>query len=72
MNTDNSSSTVTCGCVILVINLLLGGWSVNYLLAIFLAKTIPFWGAMLLGLFVGEFSIPIAFVVAILKYFNVF
>ena len=62
-----------CGCVllILVFNLLIGGWSVNYLLAFFLTKTIPFIGAALIGLIIGEISVPVAVVIAILQYFNV-
>lgn len=62
-----------CGCVLLVLllNLFIGGWSVNYLLLFFIDKTIPFIGAALIGLIVGEISIPVAVVIAILQYFGV-
>ena len=58
-----------CGCwlVVAVINLIFGGMSVNYLLTTFLEKAIPFGWAMVLGLFVGEFTIPASIVVWILK-----
>ena len=61
-----------CGCMLLllVINLLAGGWSVNYILLAFLGKTIPFWGAALIGLFAGEISIPAAIVISLLKFFG--
>jgi hypothetical protein len=71
-NSDDGSS-VGCGCFILVMvfNLLVGGWSVNYLLAYFMSETIPFIGAALIGLIVGEISVPVAIVIAILQYFSV-
>lgn len=56
---------------IVIFNLIVGGWSVNYLLAVFFAKTIPFLAAALLGLLVGEFSVPVAVVVATLRHFGV-
>lgn len=63
----------SCGCflAVVVFNLFAGGWSVNYLLLYFAAKTIPLWGAVLIGLFVGEISIPTAVVIALLKLFGV-
>ena len=62
-----------CGCMlaVLVINILAGGWSVNYLLALIVGKTIPFLAAAFIGLFVGEVSIPAAIVAAVLKFFGV-
>jgi len=73
MRHDNESSVVSCGCylVILVVNLVLGGWSVNYLLSTFLEKTLPFFWASVIGLFIGEFSIPVAIVVKILQSFGI-
>ena len=69
-NSDKSSGTVSCGCVIaiFVMNLLAGWWSVNYLLQFFLGKTLPFLGAAVIGLFTGELTIPVAVVIAILKW----
>jgi hypothetical protein len=51
--------------------MLAGGWSVNYLLNFFASKVIPFGWAMVIGLFAGEISIPVAVVVAILHMFHV-
>jgi hypothetical protein len=69
MSNRSDMSSVTCGCYILVmvINLFVGGWSVNYLLQFFLEKTVSPIAAALIGLIVGEVSIPVAIVVAILK-----
>jgi hypothetical protein len=66
-------NVVSCGCflAIAVFNLFVGGWSVNYLLLYFAAKTIPLWGAVFIGLFVGEISIPTAVVIALLRLFGV-
>lgn len=71
MKNDNKTFA-TCGCWILVLifNLIVGGWSVNYLLDFFLSKTIPFWGAMIIGIIVAEFSIPVAIVIFILRFFG--
>jgi len=65
--------TTSWGCilVILAFNLIIGGWSVNYLLVVFVGKAIPFLAAALLGLIVGEFSVPVAIVVAVLRHFGV-
>ena len=63
-------ANVGCLVIVLLFNLGVGGWSVNYLLAAFMSKTIPFWGAALIGLFVGEFSVPVAIVVALLRFFG--
>ena len=64
-----------CGCLLwialIVFNVLVGGWSVEYLLEFFLNKAIPFLGAMVIGLFVGELSVPVAIVIAILKWCKV-
>ena len=62
-----------CGCwvAVLLINLTIGGWSVSYLLESFTGKVIPFVGAALIGLIVGEISIPVAIVVWLLRLFGV-
>lgn len=66
---DGGTAGIQCGCwvIILLCNLVFGGWSVNYLLDIFAGKVIPFFWAMVIGLFAGQFSIPVAVVVWILK-----
>jgi hypothetical protein len=70
---STESSIASCGCGILLIlfNLFIGGWSVNYLLQFFLAKTISFFGAMLIGLFAGELTVPTAIVIVLLRWFKV-
>jgi hypothetical protein len=65
------AANVGCFVVMILFNLGIGGWSVNYLLAVFANKTLPFWGAALIGFFVGEFSAPAAIVVALLRHFGV-
>ncbi len=63
---------VGCGVVSAILfNLIAGGISVNYILAWF-GKDIPMLMDVLIGLIVGEFSIPIALVGYILKLFGVF
>ena len=61
------------GCIlsILLFNLLLGGWSVNFLLDFFLARTIPFVGAAGIGMVVGELSVPVAIVMFILVRYEI-
>ena len=66
---SEKESLGTCGCylAILVMNLLFGGMSVNYLLEVFLEKTMPMFWAVVVGIFVGQFSIPAAIVVWVLE-----
>jgi hypothetical protein len=70
---EEANSLFSCGCVlaVLIFNALLGSWSVNYLLLVFAGKVIPFIGALVIGLIAGEFTIPIAVIVYILKLFGV-
>lgn len=72
MSDDTDETLIQCGCLIAlaIFNILIGGWSVNYLLLTFLEKTLPFWGAALIGLFVGEFSIPVAIIVWVLHFLH--
>lgn len=69
----DSDGCANCGCglFLLLVNIFIGAWSVNYLLMFFLEKNIPWIGAALIGLFAGEVSIPVAVVVYILHYFGV-
>jgi hypothetical protein len=46
------------------------GWSVNYLLWTFLEKSLPFWGATLVGLFVGGVSLPLAIIVWVFSFLH--
>lgn len=72
-SSSGQSSLFTCGCylAIFIFNISVGGWSVNYLLQFFLDKTISFLGAAVIGLFAGELTVPVAVVIAILRFFNV-
>lgn len=71
-SSDGVDVFINCGCSLLLVifNLWIGGWSVNYLLAFFLDKTIPTLGAMLIGLFTAQLSVPVAIVIALLRYFG--
>ena len=56
------------GCfVVMILNLLLGGWSFDYCLWAIFGKDIPFWGDMICGFFAGEVTIPLAIVCFILR-----
>ena len=70
---SNNSNVGGCGCyiAILVFNLLFGGWSVNWLLETLFSKNISFFWDAVIGLFVGEISIPVAVIGAILRHFGV-
>jgi hypothetical protein len=70
----DSNTLATCGIYLLiaVVNLFLGGISVQYLIEVFTTKVIPFWGAAIIGLFAGEITIPVAVIVYLLKLFNIF
>ena len=57
--------------ILVIMNLIFGGWSVNVILSWF-GKDIPFIADGVIGLFVGEFSIPVAIIGSILKAFGVF
>lgn len=56
---------------ILVLNAVVGTWSVSEILSWF-GKTIPTWADFIIGLFVGQFSIPIAVIGKILKACGIF
>lgn len=55
----------------IIINLLIGGWSVYEILSWF-NKEIPFGWSMVIGLLIGEVTIPVAIVGKILRYCKVF
>lgn len=57
--------------IVLIINITIGAWSIMEILSWF-GKSIPLWGSILLGLFTGEFSIPIAIIGKILRVCGVF
>lgn len=57
--------------IIFAINITIGAWSIIQILSWF-GKTIPLLGSIIIDLFAGEVSIPIAIVGCILKAFKVF
>jgi len=57
--------------VILLINLTIGAWSIVEILSWF-GKSVPMVANVAIGLFLGEFSIPLAIVGKILKVCGVF
>jgi len=57
--------------MIMLINLTIGAWSVIEILSWF-GKSIPMVANVVIGLFLGEFSIPLAIVGKILKVCGVF
>jgi len=73
LNASEATSLGGCGCwiVLLVFNLALGGWSVNYLLQWWFEKNIPFIFDTIIGLFIAEVSVPVAVIGAILRHFGV-
>jgi hypothetical protein len=70
-----SGSGEGIGCFVLIIvvaiNLTIGAWSVNQILSWF-GKDIPIIADIIIGLFVGEVSIPVAIIGWILKICGVF
>jgi hypothetical protein len=56
---------------ILLLNISVGAWSVIEILSWF-GKSIPLIANVIIGLFVGEFSIPVAIIGYILKVCGVF
>jgi len=67
------SNKVGCGIYlfVLILNITVGTWSVIEILSWF-GKSIPLIANLIIGLFVGEFSIPVAVVGYLLKVFGVF
>lgn len=56
---------------ILLLNLIIGAWSVIEILSWF-GKSIPLIGSIIIGLFAGKVSIPIAIIGYILKLCGIF
>lgn len=57
--------------IVMLINLTLGAWSIIEILSWF-GKSIPLLANIIIGLFAGEISIPIAIAGCLLKLFEVF
>jgi len=56
-----------CYTIAVLAALFIGGWSVNYILINLFDKAIPFGYAMIAGLFLSQFTFPIAIIVWVLK-----
>ena len=69
----NKEAGGLCGCMvlILVINIFLGGFCFDYCLWGIFGKDIPWYADVICGLFLGEFVIPLSFVLWILSWFLV-
>ena len=63
---------LVCGITIflILIEILLGGWSVDYILS-WISKDIPFVFDIIIGFIAGTITIPIAIIGKILESFNV-
>ena len=66
LNAQETGSVLGCFALIIV-NLSLGGWCFGYSLESVFGKDIPWYGDMVAGLFLGQFTIPSAVVCWILK-----
>lgn len=55
------TSGLSCGCivVILITNLLLGGFAVDYCTNTIAGLNAPFWADCIAGLFLGQFAVPL-------------
>jgi len=49
-----------CYLVVFILTVLASGQSVEYCLYVFVGKSLPFWVACILGLIIGEITIPLA------------
>ena len=56
---------------VFICNICIGGWSINQILS-WLGKNIPWYFDCLIGLFTGQFSIPVAIIGKILKCCGIF
>lgn len=73
-SSSGSSGIFSCGCLILilVINLILGAWSVNFILPHVGGRAIAFWPAVIIGMFAGEITIPVAVIWSLLIWAGAF
>ena len=59
-----------CGCLLVTLNFLVGGLSVDYCLYMLFNFDMPFVFDMIAGLFVAELSIPTMVIIYIVKMFG--
>lgn len=60
-----------CMITVLIANVTLGAVSTNYLLMVWFAKDIPWYGDMIIGLAGGQLIIPAAIITWLLRSFGV-
>ena len=61
---SGDTSGFSCGCmiVVIIINLVLGAWSVNYILPALGLDPVSTLPAVIIGMFAGEITIPLAII----------
>lgn len=62
-----SKPNCSCLSIILIFNLLFGGWSVDYLLNNVFNRNIPFIGDIVIGFFTAQITVPCAIIAWVLK-----
>ena len=67
LKTDEASAC-SCGCMLLILlcNLLLGGICTDYSLWFYFGIHIPFVACIVIGLFLGQFAVPLAVIAWVL------
>jgi hypothetical protein len=63
----NVSGVISCGCTVILLNIVLGGYTLAYCVKLLTGQTISLGWATLIGLFTGEITIPLAFILYLLK-----
>jgi len=67
-NLESNCSSMLIAVIVLAINAIVGGWSVNYILNFF-GKDIPFYADCAIGFFAVDLTIPIAIILWIISLF---
>lgn len=62
-------SQLGCFLIVLAFNIVVGAWSVDYILSFF-GKDIPIFADILIGLFVAQLSVPVAIAMWLLRLFG--
>ncbi|HMN10964.1 MAG TPA: hypothetical protein PKD55_01415 [Bellilinea sp.] len=71
VHSNDTGATCLIYAIIFAIAAIPGGWSVNYLLAFFGLKTLPFLVAVVISFFTAQFSVALAIVLWVLRAFGV-
>ena len=71
---DKPGSMLGCFAMVLVFNVVVGGWLTQYVFEFWLtyvkgvAIHLPFWACALAGLFLGQFMVPAAIITLLLSF----